>query len=105
MERHVLKILPEYFQEVWDGKKTFELRKDDRNYNVGDILVLREYTNGYTGNTIEVVVTHILRNCTKYGLADGYCILSIKRHSDLNAEKVYKQRLKSVTKYICEVDA
>ena len=99
--RHELKILPQYFQEVWDGKKTFELRKDDRNYAVGDKLVLREYSNGkYTGSAIEVVVTHILRNCPEYGLANGYCILSIRRHSDLMAEKFYAEHMESMMRVL-----
>ena len=36
-----LKILPEYFEAVKSGKKTFELRKNDRDFCVGDILILR----------------------------------------------------------------
>lgn len=47
MKMHELKILPEYFEKVLDGSKTFELRKDDRGFNVGDILILREYIPGY----------------------------------------------------------
>ena len=74
---HELKILPEYFEPIVDGKKTFEVRKDDRQYQVGDILILRE-TNGhsYTGREVRVVVTYILRdhNYNK----DGYCTMSIK---------------------------
>ena len=78
--RHELKIKPEYFQAVWDGRKRAELRKDDRDYHVGDILILREWEcEEYTGSGIAVRVTHILRHCAEYGLADGYCILSIER--------------------------
>ena len=79
MSRHDLKILPQHFQAVWDGRKRAELRKDDRDYKVGDILALREWDGEkYTGSGIAVRVTHILRDCQEYGLADGYCILSIK---------------------------
>ena len=75
---HKLKILPEYFQAVWDNKKRFELRKDDRGYKVGDLLYLREFDGEkYTGSALLVKVTHILRDCSEYGLADGYCIMSI----------------------------
>lgn len=81
---HQLKIMPQYFQAVWDGQKTFELRKDDRNYQEGDILALREWDGEkYTGRGIAVRITHILRNCPEYGLADGYCIMSIRRLSDV----------------------
>lgn len=40
---HDLKCWPEFFQDVKDGTKTFELRKNDRNYQVRDILHLREW--------------------------------------------------------------
>lgn len=77
--QHELKIRPGYFGPLKAGRKTAELRKDDRNYQVGDILHLREYDNGkYTGRCISVDVTHVLRNCEEYGLMSGYCILSIK---------------------------
>lgn len=74
---HELKIKPEYFQAVWDGIKTFELRKDDRSYQVGDVLILREFDNGYTGATVVKTVSYVLRGCPEYGLSDGYCILGI----------------------------
>jgi len=80
---HDLKIKSEYFQAVWDGRKKAELRKDDRGYKVGDILRLREVDGDeYTGSELAVRVTHILRDCPEYGLADGYCILSIGSVTD-----------------------
>lgn len=56
--RHEVKILPEYFRQVFvrpgEGTKRFELRKDDRNYQIGDSVTLREWIpeEGYTGNEI-----------------------------------------------------
>ncbi len=79
MKKHELKILPQYFQAVWSGIKTFELRKDDRDYQRGDILVLREWDGEkYTGSAICVKVTYILQNAEKYGLKDGYIIMGIR---------------------------
>ncbi|EHU8535114.1 DUF3850 domain-containing protein [Listeria monocytogenes] len=50
MTMHKLKILPEFFQEKWALKKNFEIRNNDRNFEVGDTLVLQEFENGkYTG--------------------------------------------------------
>lgn len=74
---HELKILPEYFVAVRDGIKKFEVRKDDRLYQVGDILHLREFDGQeYTGREVKAEVTYILCD-TAYCKAD-YVILSIK---------------------------
>ena len=75
---HDLKILTAYFDDVAKGRKTFELRFDDRGYFKGDLLLLREWTNGtYTGRRVVVKVTYILKGFD--GLKDGWVILSIKR--------------------------
>lgn len=75
-KKHFLKILPEYFNEVQKGNKTFELRKDDRDYQVGDYIILQEFENGaYTGRECgSYKITYILRNCPEYGLMNGFCI-------------------------------
>lgn len=41
--RHELKTWPEFYRAVQDNKKTFELRFNDRDYKVGDELLLREF--------------------------------------------------------------
>ena len=73
------KLLPEYFEAVGRRAKTFELRKDDSDYQIGDLLTLREW-NGeeYTGREIIREITYILRDAPEYGLMEGYCILSIQ---------------------------
>ena len=40
---HELKILPHFFREGISGRKTFELRKNDRPFRKGDLLALNEY--------------------------------------------------------------
>lgn len=47
MRIHDLKILPEFYQPVQDNKKTFEIRLNDRDYNEGDYLLLREWQGSY----------------------------------------------------------
>ncbi|MFP7308821.1 DUF3850 domain-containing protein [Enterococcus faecalis] len=72
---HELKILPEYFEAVVSGNKCFEIRKNDRRYEVGDILRLNEYEDGkYTGNFHVAEITYI----TDYAQQDGYVVLGIK---------------------------
>lgn len=74
---HELKIAPEYFEKVLSKEKTFEFRYNDRNYQVDDILKLKEYDNGqYTGREISVQITYILQNFE--GLKENFVILSIK---------------------------
>ncbi len=60
---HGLKILPRYFRAVTSGDKKFEVRRPDREYEVGDFLALNEYDdelNEYTGRCCLVKVTYIL---------------------------------------------
>lgn len=72
---HKLKTVPKHFQKVWDRKKLFEIRKNDRGFKKGDLLVLREYLgkvlfknekknypiseNLYTGREIVAKVTGV----------------------------------------------
>ena len=85
---HFLKTDPDVFGYVWIGQKSFEIRKNDRNYYPGDILLLREtkysghqMKNGkpmrYTGRWISVRVSYVLRGPI-YGLEDGWVIMSIE---------------------------
>lgn len=61
--------------------KTFELRKDDRDYELGDIIhfVTEDGREFGEDENNAYMITYILRNCKEYGLKDGYCILSIKK--------------------------
>lgn len=73
------KILPEYFEEVKAGRKTFELRLDENDVQPGDILRLREWSDGeYTGRVIDRYVSYVLRDVPQYGLQSGYCIIALQ---------------------------
>lgn len=75
-KKHELKILPEYFRAVTNREKQFELRKDDRDFKVGDLVILKEWDGTeYTGRRAMLLITYILRNCEEYGLKEGYCII------------------------------
>lgn len=76
---HNLKIWPEHFQDQKAGIKPFEIRKNDRNYKVGDILILEEWNpdwQQYTGEMIARTITLIVENVN--GLEPGYCVLGTK---------------------------
>jgi len=62
MKKIEKKILPKYFQAVFDGKKTFELRLNDFDIAEGDVLVLREWDGNkkeYTGRILEKKVGYV----------------------------------------------
>lgn len=75
---HFLKTVQPYFSEVEKGNKTFEFRKNDRNYQVNDEVYLQEFdpkTKGYSGKELRGTVKYILKDFE--GIQDGFCILSI----------------------------
>lgn len=73
--KHELKIQPQYMEAVLTGRKTFELRKNDRDFQVGDTFILREWENGaYTGRHFIQAISYVLKDCSEYGLDDRYCI-------------------------------
>ena len=73
---HDVKLGTTFFDDVKTGRKTFELRKNDRGYKEGDTIVLHEYKDGTTtGRTITKKIVYMLGDFT--GLEDGYCILGL----------------------------
>lgn len=74
---HTIKIAKMYYEDVKSGKKSFELRKNDRGYKQGDILRMLEYAEGeWTGREMVVEVTYLLEDYA--GLEEGYCIMALK---------------------------
>lgn len=112
MKEHEKKILTQYFKEVINGNKPFELRLNDCNYEVGDTLLLKEIENKnhesalgnflisvYTGQEITKEISYIYKG-KGYGLEEGYCILGLKQEGiqlkniDLTGISVEEQRKK-----------
>lgn len=57
---HELKIFPEFFEAVTSRRKQFEIRKNDLQFQVGDLVILREWSQGnYTINSYHVFITYI----------------------------------------------
>ncbi len=80
---HLLKTLPENFNKVATGVMSFQLRKNDRDYKLNDILVLQEYVGSvhdedqYTGRQFVCRVNCILTEDD--GLQQNYVLLNISK--------------------------
>lgn len=79
---HKLKLDSRYYDDSASGLKSFEIRKNDRNYHVGDVLSLREWIystadkcGAYTGNVHWKLITYIY-DVPEY-LNDGYVCLGV----------------------------
>ncbi|MCF3107296.1 DUF3850 domain-containing protein [Niabella sp. CC-SYL272] len=83
---HELKTHPKYFSALLAGSKTFEVRKNDRDYKIGDELLLKEYDpdddeivpEPYTGRILHRRIDYILHG-GQYGIEPGYCVMSISK--------------------------
>lgn len=91
---HQIRLAKSYFDDVANGIKTFELRKNDRGYKKGDILEMMEFADGKnTGRTVRVLVTYILEDYT--GIEDGYCIMATTLLNE-NGEPFERADLKQI---------
>lgn len=75
---HALKILPKHFKDIKDGVKTFEIRKNDRDFVEGDVLALNEWTpdtETYTGRFMFARINKIY-HYPEY-LKDGYIVIEL----------------------------
>lgn len=92
MKKHQLKIWPESYRAVISMKKKFEVRKDDREFEIGDTLLLREFVpefecdgelvvdeNGRSKGyfTGRAYMTKIICKYVGAGVSLDYCILGI----------------------------
>ena len=82
MTRHHLNTWPTYFRAAEKGVKTFEVRKNDRFFQRGDMVVLHELENdgpglnARTGNSLEFYIGPILQG-GQFGIEAGYCAFSL----------------------------
>ena len=86
---HKLKIEPKYYRDIFDGIKKFELRKNDRNYQVGDFISFIELNYGIEYihyNLFKIIYVLDSIEAGKYGLCEGYCILGIEKYEIIKKE-------------------
>jgi hypothetical protein len=78
---HQLKSWPEPFAATWSGKKQYDVRTADRDFRVGDYLLLQEYvpesTSPYTGRCMVALITYITPP-EHWGLPSDLCVLGIE---------------------------
>lgn len=82
MQVHELKTWSAYFEDVVDGKKTFEIRFDDRGFEVGDKLLLREWlqrSEQYSGRNVMVEVLYMIELDEIIGGDNDYVVMSVKK--------------------------
>lgn len=88
VKQHTLKCDPDVFKQSSEGHKDWEIRLNNRDFQVGDQIFLREtFFTGeqmeygekliYTGRVLVGSVKYILHG-PRYGLQDGWVIMSIK---------------------------
>lgn len=103
---HVIKCIDPYFDDVYSNKKLFEARKWDRDYQVGDILHLKQYDKfykEYTGREVYRVITYIL---TGECAPEGLCVMGVdtpftKTHASVAD---YQRALQDVTRLTRAID-
>ncbi|MDF9449939.1 DUF3850 domain-containing protein [Bacillus toyonensis] len=74
---HNLKINKKFFTPVLERIKTFEIRKNDRDFQIGDNVILNEWDDKnqqYTGRNVKVEILYI----TDYEQKDNYVVFSFK---------------------------
>jgi len=88
MVLHQLKIRDEFYQQVKRGAKTFEVRKNDRDYKTGDLVTFSVLTkamnaigdiNTYTDGEVYQITCVLTHDQFPDGIAEGYCVFGIKR--------------------------
>lgn len=81
---HELKCWPIYFSLLISGAKSFEVRRDDRGFEIGDTLRLREWDtiHGYSGREIQRKVTWIFYETGMGLLCEGVVVMQLGEVSE-----------------------
>jgi ParB family chromosome partitioning protein len=80
MKVHTLKCWPREFMAIKDGLKTYEWRKDDRGFHVGDLLELWEFIPKYSrmsGMALRAGVTWITAG-PEFGVPEGFVVMGLQ---------------------------
>ena len=88
---HQVKCEHQFFEDVIRGNKLFEVRKNDRNYQVGDYLAMNELTEdktGYTRRSAMFVIDYVLKyENIPLALSYDYVVLGLRPCTVINTDK------------------
>lgn len=92
MKTHDLKLNIEFCDAVLSGEKTFEVRKNDRGFQTGDLIrfipidgTIREHAqHEISGHTYKI--TYILNG---WGIKNGYVVLGIREERAYGKKRPY----------------
>lgn len=79
---HKVKILDRFYNDVIAEDKTFEIRKDDRNYQVGDRLLFCDLEGNDRKGGLWAITYKIGHSDFPDGIPEGYCVMAIKPDYD-----------------------
>lgn len=83
-QTHLLKTVNLWFYDVWTFSKSFEVRKNDRNFRAGDTLVLLEYdgrADTFLNRAIGVRVSRVWEGLP--GMQPGFVILDFESQHNM----------------------
>lgn len=94
MNLHCLKIKKSYFEAILDGSKTFEVRNNDRDFHVGDLITFdvidevnlfgkKKELSSDSGKGYVFKITYVLKNVPEYGLDEKFCVFGFKRMKEV----------------------
>lgn len=98
--KHKLKTYQEHLDNIRLGVKPYEIRRNDRDFKVGDILWLKGWNptrEEYTGDELKVDVLSVLENVPEFGLAAGFCIMGIKIRPKLPTVEEKKEYVEDIS--------
>lgn len=78
---HELKCETRYFVRSARGLKPFEIRRNDRDFQVNDTIVMREWDcagDFYTGREMEGLVKYVFHGGGQYGLSVDYVVMTME---------------------------
>lgn len=105
METHRLKIREDFYNAIIEGRKTFEIRSNDRDFKVWDRIIFHQIRNSFWEVIAEDLInlwkiTYILSPMDFAPIPEWYIIFSIEKTQldpeEYNTKKRYVVHLSSV---------